>query len=75
MARSVKKGPFVDAHLVRKIDVAQDSKRISSVRQLAKRKKLEFFEISAVTGKGIAELKRAMAERVLTPMPTPAAPD
>ncbi len=58
-----------------KIDVAQDSKRISSVRQLAKRKKLEFFEISAVTGKGIAELKRAMAERVLTPMPPPAALD
>ncbi len=58
-----------------KIDVAQDSKRISSVRQLAKRKKLAFFEISAVTGKGIAELKRAMAERVLAPMPPPAALD
>jgi GTP-binding protein len=52
-----------------KIDVAQDSKRISSLKQLAKRKKLEFFEISAVTGKGINELKRAMAEHVLAPLP------
>jgi GTPase len=49
-----------------KIDVAQDAKRISSLKLLAKRKKLEFFEISAVTGQGIPELKRAMAERVLT---------
>jgi GTP-binding protein len=48
-----------------KIDVAQDSKRISGLRQLAKRKKLDFFEISAVTGKGINELRRAMAGRVL----------
>jgi GTP-binding protein len=52
-----------------KIDVAQDTKRISSLKQLAKRKKLEFFEISAVTGKGINELKRAMAEHVLAPLP------
>ncbi|MBM3795214.1 MAG: GTPase ObgE [Acidobacteria bacterium] len=48
-----------------KIDVAQDAKRISSLKQLAKRRKLEFFEISAVTGQGIAELKRAMVARVL----------
>lgn len=48
-----------------KIDVAQDPKRITSLRQLAKRKKLDFFEISAVTGQGIAELKRGIAERVL----------
>ncbi|MCC6536365.1 MAG: Obg family GTPase CgtA, partial [Bryobacterales bacterium] len=48
-----------------KIDVAQDPKRISSLKQLAKRRKLEFFEISAVTGQGIAELKRAMAAQVL----------
>ena len=52
-----------------KIDVAQDTKRISSLKQLAKRRKLEFFEISAVTGQGIAELKRAMAGHVLTPLP------
>ena len=55
-----------------KVDVAQDPKRISSLKALAKRKKLEFFEISAVTGKGIAELKRAMAAHVLPPLPPPA---
>ena len=48
-----------------KVDVAQDKKRISSLKLLAKRKHLAFFEISAVTGQGIAELKRSMAERVL----------
>lgn len=52
-----------------KIDVAQDSKRISTLRALAKRKKLDFFEISAVTGQGIAELKRAIAGRVLAAPP------
>ena len=55
-----------------KVDVAQDPKRISSLKALAKRKKLEFFEISAVTGKGIGELKRAMAAHVLPPLPPPA---
>ena len=54
-----------------KVDVAQDSKRISSVKQLAKRRNLEFFAISAVTGAGIAELKRAMAAHVLAPLPPP----
>lgn len=57
-----------------KIDVAQDSKRISTLRALAKRKHLAFFEISAVTGKGIAELKRAIAERVLLSSPAPQPP-
>ncbi len=56
-----------------KTDVAQDSKRISSLKQLAKRRKLEFFEISAVTGRGIAELKRAMAAHVLAGTALPAA--
>jgi GTP-binding protein len=47
-----------------KIDAAQDSKRIASLRALAKRRGLPFFKISSVTGEGIPELKRAMAELV-----------
>ena len=54
-----------------KIDVAQDAKRIASVKQLAKHRNLEFFAISAVTGAGIAELKRAMAAHVVAPLPPP----
>jgi GTP-binding protein len=48
-----------------KIDVAQDRDRIDRVRKLAQDRDLPFFEISAVTGKGIDELKREMANRVL----------
>ncbi len=50
-----------------KLDVAQDSKRLDSLRRLAKRRGLDFFAVSAVTGKGIPELIRAMAAVVLTP--------
>lgn len=56
-----------------KIDAAQDPKRLSSLRALAKRRGLPFFKISSVTGEGITELKRAMAELVF-PQPSPAAP-
>lgn len=56
-----------------KIDAAQDPKRLSSLRALAKRRGLPFFKISSVTGEGIAELKRAMAELVF-PQPDRAAP-
>ena len=38
----------------------------------AKKRGLPFFKISSVTGEGIEELKRAMAERVLAPSDTPA---
>jgi GTP-binding protein len=48
-----------------KLDVAQDKKRIESLRRKAKRKGLPFFKISAVTGEGIDVLLRAVAERVL----------
>jgi GTP-binding protein len=48
-----------------KTDAAQDPKRISSLRALAKRRGLPFFKISAVTGEGIDELKRAMADLIL----------
>ncbi len=50
-----------------KIDVAQDEKRVKSLERLAKRKKMPFFKISAVTGEGIEKVKRAMAIAVLPP--------
>jgi len=46
-----------------KIDAANKD-RLAKLKQYCKRKKLELFPISAVTGKGIDELKYAMAERV-----------
>jgi GTPase len=46
-----------------KIDAANKD-RLSKLKQYCKKKKLELFPISAVTGKGIDELKYAMAERV-----------
>jgi GTP-binding protein len=52
-----------------KIDAAQDAGRISAMRDLARDRGLEFFEISSVTGQGIDALKFAMAERLL---PNPA---
>src|SRR5713101_2046077 len=45
-----------------KIDVAQDTERIDSVRALAASRNLPFFEISSVTGLGIEALKYAMAQ-------------
>jgi GTPase len=48
-----------------KIDAAQDAGRISAMRDLARDRGLEFFEISSVTGQGIDALKFAMAERLL----------
>jgi GTPase len=50
-----------------KLDAAQDQERISSVRDLAKARGLQYFEISSVTGAGIDALKFAMADRVLAP--------
>jgi GTPase len=52
-----------------KIDVAQDPKRVESVKRVAKRRGLPFFAISAVTGEGLEALKFAMAEHVLSPEP------
>src|SRR5258705_602102 len=46
-----------------KIDAANKD-RLSKLKQYCKKKKLELFPISAVTGKGIDELKYAMAEKV-----------
>lgn len=47
-----------------KIDAAQDPGRIDSLRKLARRRKLPFLKISAVTGEGLPALKRALAEAV-----------
>jgi len=46
-----------------KIDVANPEK-LAKLKRFAGRKKLPFYAISAVTGKGIDELKYALAERV-----------
>jgi GTPase len=48
-----------------KIDAAQDPERIAAVRKIARKHKMPFFKISAVTGEGLTALKRAMAEAVL----------
>jgi len=46
-----------------KIDVANKDK-LAKLKRYAKKHKLELYEISAVTGKGIEELKYAIAEEV-----------
>jgi GTPase len=43
---------------------AADAGKLAALRKHAKKKKLELFEISAVTGAGIEELKWAMAARL-----------
>lgn len=48
-----------------KIDAAQDPARVEALRAMAAVKGLPFVAISSVTGTGLGELKRAMAERVL----------
>jgi GTPase len=46
-----------------KVDVANKDK-LAALKRYCKKKKLKLYEISAVTGKGIKELKYAMAEEV-----------
>jgi GTP-binding protein len=46
-----------------KLDVANPDK-LAKLKRYAKRKKLDFYAISAVTGDGIEELRWAMAKRV-----------
>jgi GTP-binding protein len=50
-----------------KIDAAQDPDRIAELRNLARERRLDLYEISSVTGEGIEPLKFAMAERVMPP--------
>ncbi len=46
-----------------KIDVANKDK-VAALKRYCKKHKLKLYEISAVTGKGIEELKFAMAKEV-----------
>jgi GTP-binding protein len=46
-----------------KIDVANKDK-VAALKKYCKKRKLKLYEISAVTGKGIDELKYAMAQEV-----------
>ena len=46
-----------------KIDAVNKDK-LSALKKYCKKNKLKLFEISAVTGKGIDELKYALAEQV-----------
>ncbi len=48
-----------------KTDVAQDAERIAALEEAARQKQMPFFQISAVTGKGLPELIRAVARAVL----------
>ncbi len=50
-----------------KMDTVNPDK-LAKLKRYCKRKKLELFPISAVTGEGIEELKWAMAERVAKPV-------
>jgi GTP-binding protein len=50
-----------------KLDILQDRRRLSSLKALCTRRRLPFFGISAATGEGVPELKRAMAQRILRP--------
>ncbi len=50
-----------------KMDAAQDPKRLKALKAAATRRKFPFFQISAVTGEGLDELKHAMAIRILPP--------
>jgi GTPase len=48
-----------------KIDVAPEEERIEELRKLAAERELPFYPISSATGQGIAELKYAMAAKIL----------
>jgi GTPase len=50
-----------------KMDAAQDPERIASLRDLARERGMDYFEISSATGQGVEALKQAMGERVLEP--------
>ena len=65
-------GELVDKPMIvvaTKLDVAQDSARVESLRNLAAERGLPYFEISGVTGLGIDALVHAMADRVLVETP------
>jgi GTP-binding protein len=47
-----------------KLDAAQDMDRVASLRNLARDRGLDYFEISSATGQGIEALKHALDERL-----------
>lgn len=49
-----------------KIDIMQDDTRLKELKELAKKEKLELFEISGVTGQGIDELLNRVSEVLKT---------
>jgi GTP-binding protein len=53
-----------------KLDAAQDPDRVGALEQHAAELHVPFYKISSVTGKGIDELKRAMADAVVKTEPT-----
>jgi GTP-binding protein len=52
-----------------KIDAAQDPARIAELQRMAEERGLPFYRISSVTGSGIPELIRAMANAVFSAEP------
>src|SRR5579884_3912770 len=52
-----------------KMDVAQDPSRVEALRRHAEERGLEFHAISSVTGEGVDDLVRAMAEVVFAAAP------
>ena len=55
-----------------KMDAIADPEIIDTLKKIASDRGMRFFAISSVTGKGINELKYAMAATVLEPIPQPA---
>jgi GTP-binding protein len=47
-----------------KMDVAQAPERVEALKAAARKKRLRFFPISAVTGEGLEKLIRAMADKI-----------
>jgi len=56
-----------------KMDAAQDPERVESLRRHAEARGFACFEISSATGRGVEDLKYAMAQRVLAAPPQPVA--
>jgi GTP-binding protein len=50
-----------------KMDAAQDTERVAKLKRSVRRRKMPFFQISAVTGEGLQELMFAVAEVVFAP--------
>lgn len=58
-----------------KMDAAQEEERVEALKAVARRHKMPFFKISAVTGVGLKPLLRAIAKSVLTEEEEPVTAD